>query len=50
MTITPASVREAADTLAELSALAGYRYPDHAAWNAESLRREATVLEAEVPQ
>jgi hypothetical protein len=48
-TTLPARLRAAAETLAELSAMAGYRWVQHVAWTADSLKREADVLEREVP-
>lgn len=41
----PARMRDAADTLEEVSALYGYKEPDHAPWDAESLRGESRTLE-----
>lgn len=45
----PKRLRFAADTLEELSALAGYPHPAWPVWNAISLRREADELEKVVP-
>lgn len=41
----PARMRDAADTLEEVSALYGYKEPSHAPWDAESLRGESRTLE-----
>jgi hypothetical protein len=41
-------MRDAANTLAEANALYGYQ-PDWGVWNPVSLRREAAVVESEVP-
>lgn len=43
--ITPQRLREAADTLEELSTLAGYQHRQYVAWSAHALRKEAEVLE-----
>ena len=48
-TTLPARLRAAAEVLEELSALAGYKHLAYIGWNADSLRREAEVLEQEVP-
>jgi hypothetical protein len=42
-------MRTAADTLAELSALYGYRFPAEAGWSASELRHEAQHVEADYP-
>lgn len=49
-TTLPQRLRDAAEALAELSAMAGYRYVQNVCWNADSLRREAAVIESEIPQ
>lgn len=48
-TTLPDRLDAAADTIEELSALAGYPHPSWPVWNAINLRREATVLRSEVP-
>jgi hypothetical protein len=42
-------MRSAADTLAEVSALYGYRFPNEAGWSATELRSEAKHLETTTP-
>lgn len=46
----PARMRDAADTLEELSALYGYRFPYEASWSPQELHNEARVLDADTPQ
>lgn len=48
-TTLPARLRAAAVVLEELSALAGYKEPSVAPWDAVSLRHEAQVLEDDSP-
>lgn len=42
-------MRAAATTLAEVSLLYGYRWPDEQAWSPAELRHEAAVIETETP-
>ena len=50
MSPLPARMRDAATTLAEVSALYGYRWPDEQAWSPAELRHEAAVVETDTPQ
>ena len=43
-------MRSAANTIEELSAHHGYRFPGEAGWSANELRAEATHLDTNTPQ
>jgi hypothetical protein len=45
----PERMRQAADAVAEANALYGYN-PEHGVWSPAALRKEAAVVESEVPQ
>jgi hypothetical protein len=42
-------MRDAADTIEELSAYYGYFHPDTVAWSADELRHESRTLEGKEP-
>ena len=43
-------VLEAANTLEEISALYGYKFPDEAGWSASELRHEAAIIHTDTLQ